>query len=129
MLRKKYDLFFFFGLPGEIFFFLTPGLTETIFFPWPKLRKRLTSDNKSHFYTYLQVLIANKLWLQLNSVKKLEKQRTRNRRNAKCRVCLQYLQKGGRLALFVLLGGSEFFRGEWGFCESNFQLLIKYHIR
>ena len=31
MLRKKYEHFFFCGLPGEIFF-LTPGQMETIFF-------------------------------------------------------------------------------------------------
>ena len=103
--------FFFFFFFRRVRFFLTPGLTETIFFPWPKLRKRLTSDNKSHFYTYLQVLIANKLWLQLNSVKNW-KSRGHEIEEMQCRVCLQYLQKGGRLALFVLLGGSEFFRGE-----------------
>ena len=98
------NFFFFFFFLRRVRFFLTPGLTEIIFFPWPKLRKRLTSDNKSHFYTYLQVLIANKLWLQLNSVKKLEKQRTRNRRNAVSSL-FAILSKGGETCTFCVIRG------------------------
>ena len=66
MLRKKIFFFFFFAA-GEIFFDTRSDINN--FSPWPKFPKRLTSDNKSHFYTYLQVLIANERWLQLNSVK------------------------------------------------------------
>ena len=37
MLQKKYEKKFILRTPGWDFF-LTPGQTETIFFPWPKFK-------------------------------------------------------------------------------------------
>ena len=107
MLRKKY---FFFFAAGEIFFGTRSDRNN--FSPWPKFPKRLTSDNKSHFYTYLQVLIANKRWLQLNSVKNWKSRGHEIEEMQSVEFVCNTYKRGGETCTIVFLGGSEFFRGD-----------------
>ena len=72
----------------NIYLFLLINVLPLFFFPhcfWSKLRKNLTTTNVSQFFMYnckFCWLLRNVDYNQI--IQKIEKQKTRNRRNAKC---------------------------------------------